>query len=80
MAIYQSGVIFKDVNTQDPNCWTLDEYIKRGGYQALHKIISEKTPQDDIINELKTSNLATPTRASRAPSKTATSSCSTRMR
>ena len=57
MAIYQSGVIFKDVNTQDPNCWTLDEYIKRGGYQALRKIISEKTPQDDIINELKTSNL-----------------------
>ena len=57
MAIYQSGVIFKDVNTQDPNCWTLDEYIKRGGYQALCKIISEKTPQDDIINELKTSNL-----------------------
>ena len=57
MAIYQSGVIFKDVNTQDPSCWTLDEYIKRGGYQALRKIISEKTPQDDIINELKTSNL-----------------------
>ena len=57
MAIYQSGVIFKNVNTQDPNCWTLDEYIKRGGYQALRKIISEKTPQDDIINELKTSNL-----------------------
>ena len=57
MAIYQSGVIFKDVDTQDPNCWTLDEYIKRGGYQALRKIISEKTPQDDIINELKTSNL-----------------------
>ena len=57
MAIYQSGVIFKNVNTQDPNCWTLDEYVKRGGYQALRKILAEKMPQDDIINELKTSNL-----------------------
>mgnify|MGYP000884559400 FL=1 len=57
MAIYQSGVIFNHVNTQDPNCWTLDEYVKRGGYQALRQIISEKMPQDDIINELKTSNL-----------------------
>ena len=57
MAIYQSGVIFKNVNTQDPNCWTLDGYVKRGGYQALRKILAEKMPQDDIINELKTSNL-----------------------
>ena len=57
MAIYQSGVIFKNVNTQDPNCWTLDEYVKRGGYQALRKILAEKMSQDDIINELKTSNL-----------------------
>ena len=57
MAIYQSGVIFKNVNTQNPNCWTLDEYVKRGGYQALRKILAEKMSQDDIINELKTSNL-----------------------
>ena len=57
MAIYQSGVIFKDVNTQNPDCWTLAAYQARGGYQALKKILSENIPQDDIINELKASNL-----------------------
>ena len=57
MAIYQSGVIFKDVNTQDPNCWTLAAYQARGGYQALRKILSEKTPQNDVIDEVKASGL-----------------------
>ena len=41
MAIYQSGVIFDQVDTANPDCWTLDEYVKRGGYTALRKILSE---------------------------------------
>ncbi|MFC2307097.1 MAG: hypothetical protein ACFNKE_08645, partial [Neisseria elongata] len=57
MAIYQSGVIFDQVDTANPDCWTLDEYVKRGGYTALRKILAEKTPQDDVIAEVKTSGL-----------------------
>ena len=54
MAIYQSGVIFADVDTADPNCWRLDSYVKRGGYTALKKIFVEKirsiTIKSYIIN------------------------------
>ncbi|MDF7675264.1 NADH-quinone oxidoreductase subunit NuoF [Neisseriaceae bacterium ESL0693] len=57
MAIYQSGVIFDQVDTQNPDCWTLDAYLKRGGYQALKKILTEKMSQDDVIAEVKTSGL-----------------------
>ena len=35
--------------------WTLDVYKKYGGYQAWRKILKEKTPPEDIINEVKTS-------------------------
>lgn len=37
--------------------WRLDDYLKRGGYSALKKILSEKTSQDQIINEVKKSVL-----------------------
>src|SRR5574344_1976828 len=37
--------------------WRLQDYVARGGYAALKKIIADKTPQDDIIAELKTSVL-----------------------
>ena len=57
MAIYQSGVIFNKVDTLDSNCWTLDSYIKRGGYLALKKILSENWTPDQIIAELKSSGL-----------------------
>ena len=45
MAIYQSGVIFDQVDTANPDCWTLDEYVKRGGYSALRRILSENISQ-----------------------------------
>lgn len=57
MAIYQNGVIFENVDTTAPDCWTLDAYLQRGGYQALRKILSENTSQDDVIAEVKTSGL-----------------------
>jgi NADH-quinone oxidoreductase subunit F len=37
--------------------WTLDNYIKTGGYEAWKKILAEKTPREDIIEEVKTSAL-----------------------
>ena len=56
MAIFQPGVIFDQVDTHQPDCWTL-AYQARGGYQALRKILSEKMSQDDVISEVKTSGL-----------------------
>ncbi len=41
----------------DGNNWRLADYEKRGGYQALRRILSENIPADQIIAELKTSAL-----------------------
>ncbi len=57
MAIYQSGVIFDGVDTQDPNVWCLAAYQARGGYQALRRIVTEQMAQDDVIAEVKASGL-----------------------
>ena len=37
--------------------WTLENYLKVGGYQALRKILTDKIPPDAIIAEVKTSAL-----------------------
>jgi len=37
--------------------WHLADYEKRGGYSALKKLLSEKTPPDQVIAELKKSAL-----------------------
>ena len=37
--------------------WTLDVYKSTGGYESWLKILKEKTPAEDIINEVKTSAL-----------------------
>jgi NADH-quinone oxidoreductase subunit F len=37
--------------------WRLNDYVKRGGYEALKKIIAEKIPADQIIGEVKKSAL-----------------------
>ncbi len=37
--------------------WTLENYLKTGGYQAWRKILAEKTDPAVIIEELKLSNL-----------------------
>ncbi len=37
--------------------WTLDVYKSTGGYDAWLKILKEKTPAEEIINEVKTSAL-----------------------
>ncbi|MFA7594008.1 MAG: NADH-quinone oxidoreductase subunit NuoF [Thiohalobacteraceae bacterium] len=37
--------------------WTLENYLKTGGYQAWKKILAEKTPAEVIIDEVKKSGL-----------------------
>ncbi|GHU12056.1 NADH-quinone oxidoreductase subunit F [Betaproteobacteria bacterium] len=37
--------------------WRLQDYVARGGYEALKKIIRDKTPPDEIIAEMKASGL-----------------------
>ncbi|WP_037585686.1 NADH-quinone oxidoreductase subunit NuoF [Stenoxybacter acetivorans] len=57
MTIYQTGVIFDQVNAKEADDWKLEAYTARGGYQALKKILSEKITQDDVIAEVKASGL-----------------------
>jgi len=39
------------------NSWTLETYVANGGYEVLKKILKEKTPVSELIDELKTSAL-----------------------
>lgn len=57
MTVYVKGVIFEGVDTEATGCWRLEQYVKRGGYAALKKIIAEKLSQDAIIAEVKASGL-----------------------
>lgn len=41
----------------DGDNWGLNDYVARGGYEVLKKILAEKTNPDDIINEMKLSAL-----------------------
>ena len=48
-------VIFNTLEFDQP--WTLDNYLKVGGYKALRKVIEQKMTADQIIAEVKTSAL-----------------------
>ncbi len=37
--------------------WSYDSYLKSGGYQAWRKILADKTPPADVIDQVKASNL-----------------------
>ncbi len=37
--------------------WRYESYLKLGGYEAWRRILTERTPPEDIINALKTSGL-----------------------
>ena len=41
----------------DDKGWSLADYVARGGYSSLKKILAEKAPQDQVINEVKKSVL-----------------------
>ncbi len=48
-------VCFRTLHMERP--WTLDSYRSVGGYQVVEKILREKIPPEDLIEELKTSAL-----------------------
>jgi NADH-quinone oxidoreductase subunit F len=48
-------VCFTTLQFDEP--WTYENYLKIGGYEAWRKILQDKTPPEDIIEELKKSNL-----------------------
>jgi NADH-quinone oxidoreductase subunit F len=48
-------VCFRTLHKDRP--WRLDTYQSEGGYEALRKILAEKTAQDDIIEAVKQSGL-----------------------
>ena len=48
-------VCFATLGMDEP--WTLENYRKVGGYEAWEKILREKTPPEEIIEEMKTSVL-----------------------
>ena len=48
------AVILKGITGDN---WRLKDYEARGGYSALKKIIAEKIPPENIVNELKKSSL-----------------------
>jgi NADH-quinone oxidoreductase subunit F len=48
-------VCFRTLHKDRP--WRLETYQSEGGYEALRKILSEKTSQDDIIEAVKKSGL-----------------------
>ena len=50
----QYRIVLRNCGVIDPE--SLDEYIERGGYQALKKILAGMTPED-VIEELKISGL-----------------------
>ncbi len=49
------SVILTTMHFDQP--WTLENYLKVGGYQALRKVLTEKMSPDAIITEVKTSGL-----------------------
>jgi len=50
-----NNVCFATFKFDEP--WTLENYLKVGGYDAWKKIINEKIPPEQIIEEVKTSGL-----------------------
>ncbi len=48
-------VCFRTLQFEQP--WSFENYLKVGGYQVLKKILSEKTPAEEIIDQLKHSGL-----------------------
>ncbi len=51
----QNQVVFNGID--QPDSWTLEAYRRTGGYQAWEKILREKTPPEQIVEEVKASGL-----------------------
>jgi NADH-quinone oxidoreductase subunit F len=48
-------VIFHSIHL--PESWKLSSYLATGGYEALKKVVTEKIPPEEIINQVKISAL-----------------------
>ena len=48
-------VCFRTLHLDRP--WKLDQYQSEGGYEVLKRILAEKTPPEQIIDEVKKSGL-----------------------
>ena len=48
-------VIFHSIHL--PESWKLSSYLATGGYETLKKVVTEKTPAEEIINQVKLSAL-----------------------
>ncbi len=57
MAILGSVNPIMTASWQGDAGWGIDAYMKRGGYEALKKILSEKMPPEAVIAEVKKSVL-----------------------
>ena len=50
-----NNVCYATLKFDEP--WTFENYLKVGGYKALKKILNEKIPPEDVIEEVKNSGL-----------------------
>ncbi len=50
-------VCFTTLDAGHDRPWSYDNYVKLGGYEAWNKILKGEVSADDVINELKSSNL-----------------------
>lgn len=55
MSVPTNLVCFRTLHLEKP--WSLEAYLSVGGYEVWKKILTEKRSPDDIVNELKISNL-----------------------
>lgn len=51
----EHNVVYTTLHFDKP--WSYENYLKVGGYQALRKVVTEKIPQDQVIDEVKKSGL-----------------------
>ena len=52
-----ASILLAGLNPSDPDDWRLAAYERRGGYQALRKVLAEKIPPEQVVAEVKTSAL-----------------------
>ena len=57
MALHGRHISPQIMDGLDGGNWRLEDYVKRGGYEALRKILTQGISQEDVIAEVKASGL-----------------------
>lgn len=57
MALHGRHISPQIMEGLDGTNWRLEDYVKRGGYEALRKILTQGMSQEDVIAEVKASGL-----------------------